>query len=178
MAKRGMIEMMETFVVLFVVFIIIGFGMFLFYKFSMQSSKQAAQEVCVMDATQMIQSVLTIPEIQCSISGSLENCVDVFKLMAFNGTAKASQLGKGGCPKKVVFKQIYPAPSPEKNATECKIGDMGSFPDSCGQWTVSAPNPSEIRNKASRQFAGPVSLYYPHLNQRGVGKLVITAYTS
>ena len=181
MNKKAMIEMMETFIIIFVVFILIGFGMYMFVKFSNTSTISEAQETCEMSSYQQLLTVLEQPGLKCTFMGSSKtrDCVDTAKLRAFIETGANEDLKNTACPMKVVFKQIYPKPNSRVNNTECTYNEMRSpeFPTSCGMWPVFVPSEKSIEGKAERVTSTPVSLYYPHIKQYGVGQLEITTYT-
>lgn len=166
--------MMETFMVLIIIVFLIFFGLFMYFKYSVSHAKQTAVEVCVQDASQMLSSVLSLPELQCSVQGVVKsNCIDTVKLLMFEKSSKFLE-GSAGCLKKIEFVQVYP--KPDKNDTECNVNNMKSpdFPLSCGKWTLT--NPKNVKNKSTRIISQPISLYYPHINQYGIGLMRITLY--
>jgi len=179
MNKKAVIEMMESFMILLVVFILIGFGMYFFFKVSVASTQESAEEMCMLDASQMLSSVLSVPEIQCSVQGALEDdCIDTVKLIAFMDSDRKKLLeGKGACLKKIEFVQVYPVPEGRKNDTECTAPEMRNpdFPENCGKWTLVGPE--NTKGMAARKISTPISLYYPHIREFGLGKLMLTTYT-
>ncbi|MBU4241902.1 MAG: hypothetical protein KKA65_02145 [Nanoarchaeota archaeon] len=179
MKKKGMIGMMETFMIIFVIFILIGFGMYFFYKFSVSSTITEAQETCELSSYEKLLATLDLPGLQCSFKASPKDCVDTAKLRAFIDTKAAENVGTQACTMKIVFKQIYPQPGIRVNDTECTPDKMRSpeFPESCGKWTLKVPKEELTKNKAARVSSTPVSLYYPHIKQYGIGQLEITTYT-
>lgn len=176
MDRKGVIEMMETFMVLFIIFLLIGIGMYYFFTSSVKEQQTTIKEVCMLDATQMLASVIVIPDIQCSMHSRLEPyCADTAKLLYIKDSARAKALGElGACKKKIVFQRIYPKPEAKNNGTECTPNE----PEACGQWTIFEPKPADIKGKASRTMSTPVSLYYPDKREFGMGRLLITTYTS
>jgi len=177
MSKKGVIEMMETFMILFVIFVLIGIGMYFFYKFSISSTKETAKEACMLTASEMLSSVLTTPELQCTHQSSPKSCVDAVKILAFKNSSGIRLLKKGPCKKKIVFQQVYPQPG-KNNNTECDANSMRSieFPTNCGKWTLVVPD-AAVKGKAERIISTPVSLYYPNKKEYGIGKLVLSVYT-
>ena len=180
MKKKGVIEMMETFIIIFVIFILIGFGMFFFFKFSAVSTKETARESCILDASGMLLSALSIPEIQCSQQGTpVDGCVDTSRLTDFKNTKKAGIIAGGACKKKIEFIQLYPEPEPGEESVECGLNVMRSpdFPQNCGRWLIAEPEDEEIKNRDATPLSTPVSLYYPYKGEYGLGKMIITVYT-
>lgn len=181
MNRKGMIGMMETFMIIFVIFILIGFGMYFFYKVSVTSNIEAAQETCEMSSYDQLLTTLDLPGLQCSFKGASKprDCVDTVKLRAFIDTGMADDVGSSTCTMKIVFKQLYPEPGARANGTECSSNEMRNpdFPANCDRWTLKVPNENQIRDKAARITSTPVSLYYPHIKQYGIGQLEITTYT-
>ena len=62
--KKGQAEMMETFMVIIVLFLIIGMGMYFFFKFSISSVKEEAKDVCILDAAKMVASASSLSELR------------------------------------------------------------------------------------------------------------------
>lgn len=180
MNKRGVIEMMETFIIIFVIFIIIGFLIFFFLKFSIADTKETAEEACMQSSSLMLLSVLDMPELQCSFKSTPQDCVDTGKLLAFIQSRESEKMAAGMCVKKIVFKQLYPRPGSRYNSSECNLNTMRDpkFPEKCGIWTVATPTEKSMKNKAARPISTPVSLYYPHKREYGLGELQITTYTT
>jgi len=176
MKKKGVVEFMETFIIIFVVFIILGLGLFFFWKVSISETKQTAEEACMLTSYEMLLYVMEMPEIQCSIKAKPRDCIDTAKLLSFGSTDAARALGKGACKRNIVVKQVYPAPDARHNSTECTSNQMRDieFPKSCGQWTLAE---QKEEGKAARTISVPVSLYYPNIKEYGIGKLIITTYT-
>lgn len=178
--------MMETFMILFVVFILIGLGMFFFFKFWWGSATESQTNLCLEHATELLSSIAKMPDISCHGSGTTA-CIDTSKLVAFKaamdsgGANRRKVLESGVCPKSITVEQVYPEPERGKNSTECAINLMTGpeFPENCGLWSVFEPkDTARLKNTASRKIATPVSLYYPSRDSYGIGKLVITVYTA
>lgn len=180
--------MMETFMILFVIFILIGVGMFFFFKFWWASAEETHKEVCLEHATDLLTSIARMPDISCpGIETSA--CIDTAKLIAFmqglkdrqEGPRRKKALESGACPKTIKVEQVYPEPEDEAKAEQCGKSLMSSpdFPQNCGVWNVFEPrNTANLKKMASRKIATPVSLYYPGKGSYGLGKLVITVYTA
>ena len=183
--KKGVIEMMETFMILFVIFILIGFGMYFFYKISSSSGQETHTDICITQSTGMLSSIVKMPDIQCN-GKEAEACIDIAKLAAFSEGIKADKnrrkaIESSVCPKRITVEQAYPYPDLERksNITNCTRMDLNNpdFPKNCGKWNVFEPATAK-NAKASRLISTPVSLYYPTKDEYGIGRLVITLYTT
>ncbi len=179
MNKKGMIGMMETFMIIFVIFILIGFGMYFFYKVSVSSNIETAQEACELETYEMVLTTLELSGLKCSFNTAPKDCVDVAKLRSFIDTGAAQDVGTGPCTIKVVFRQVYPKPGEEAVDIECSQNEMRdpNFPENCGKWTLKVPSEEDTEGKAEAAISSAVSLYYPHQKEYGIGELEITTYT-
>lgn len=184
-SKKGVIEMMETFMILFVIFILIGFGMYFFYKISISSGQETHTGVCITQAEGMLSSIVKMPDIQCN-GKETEACIDIAKLAAFAEGLKSDKnrrkvIESSVCPKRIIVEQAYPYPDIERNSniTNCTRMDLNSpdFPRNCGRWNVFEPATAK-KAASSRLISTPILLYYPAKDEYGIGKLIITLYTT
>lgn len=175
-SKKGMIGMMETILIIFVIFIIIGLGMYFFFKFYAGSIEERAQQTCMLTSTQQLLSITNMPQIQCSFQSiPQQNCIDIYKLWAFSQSRDVHLLREGNCPKEVHFEIIYPKPSANKT---CDLQDIlnPNFPDNCNLIELYTPPEQMVRNRGKIILTTPVSLYFPEKSLTIVGKLIIGAY--
>jgi hypothetical protein len=141
----------------FMVVLVVALGFY--FKFSMASVKETGENVCMVSNTVMLSSVATMPELQCSVNGKRDECVDTSKLLVFD---TKSAVFNTNCEQKVYFEEIYPS---LKSAT-C---DLNNYPD-CNIYIVHEP---DVAYESSIKISTPVSLYYPLTNEYKFGKLVI-----
>ncbi|MDI6737376.1 MAG: hypothetical protein QME12_02560 [Nanoarchaeota archaeon] len=174
--KKGVIEMMETFMIIFVIFILMGIGMFYFFKANVAGGKELHRDVCLMQTTELISAIARLPDINCK---EKHPCIDTAKLEAFASKPEAEKkkvVESTVCRKNITIEQIYPEPD-EKGLCKGKQGDP-NFPKNCNLWQVFSVEASKVKGKAGEAIAVPVTLYYPTKGEYGMGKMVITVYTS
>jgi hypothetical protein len=178
-SKKGQIGMMEMFMVIFVLFIIIGLGMYYFYKFSFSNQQETAEDSCVQSTNEQLSSVLQMPEIKCSNYANDEECIDIVKLIAFKDEPSIETLSRGSCKKSIIFKQIYPSIDERYKDVECGEQEFRdpNFPNNCAIWNLFQPLEADIKNKNTQIILEtPVSLYFPTLNQYRIGRLELKIY--
>lgn len=177
LGKKGMVEMMETFMIILVVFILIGLGMFVFFKASVSGNVETHKDVCLTQATEIMSAITQLPDINCK---EKRPCIDTLKLDAFISlpeTDKRNVLESSVCKKNITIMQLYPEPK-TKGLCNGKTRDP-DFPENCNLWTVFSPTKNELsklKNKAGAAIETPVTLYYPLKEEYGLGKMVITVY--
>ncbi|MDD4878682.1 MAG: hypothetical protein PHO02_06660 [Candidatus Nanoarchaeia archaeon] len=174
--KKGVIEMMETFMIIFVIFILMGIGMFFYFRASVSESKDVHREVCLTQTTELISAIAKLTDINCK---DKHPCIDTAKLEAFalkSPAEKSAVLESTVCRKNITIEQIYPAPD-EKGSC---VGKQASpdFPKNCNTWQVFSVKASDVKGKAGEAIAIPITLYYPTKDEYGMGKMVITVYTN
>ncbi|MFH1637060.1 MAG: hypothetical protein ABIB71_01395 [Candidatus Woesearchaeota archaeon] len=173
-SKKGQAGMMEMFVVLIIIFIIIGFGMYVFFKASISGTKEQAEGLCVMTATSQLKAILYMPELICSSQAHIENyCIDVFKVIAYKGAESKGAIIAGNCPVKVVIEQAYPEPNGDR---ECDMVRPG-MDKNCKYIVLYEPSEGEKAGRETEIITStPVSLYYPEKDEYAIGRLVISSY--
>lgn len=175
--KKGMIEMMESFMVIFVIFILIGLGMFVYFKVSVSSTKETHADICLSQSTKIIAAIAEMPDISCK---EKRPCIDAMKLDAFIARGQNEMnkvLESSVCQKNITIEQIYPEP---KDKGLCN-GDTRTDPEfytKCNTWAVFRPSGAIPKTWASRNIETAVSLYYPATDTYGMGKLRITVYST
>lgn len=171
--------MMEMFMIIFVLFIIMGLGMYYFYKFSFSNLQKTAEDSCVQSTSEQLSSVLEMPEIKCSNYANDEECIDIVKLIAFQGDPSIETLSRGTCKKSITFKQVYPPIDERYKDVECGEQEFRDpdFPNNCASWNLFKLKESDIKNKKTQIILEtPISLYFPTLNQYRIGKLELKIY--
>ncbi|MFH1065287.1 MAG: hypothetical protein V1734_02165 [Nanoarchaeota archaeon] len=174
--KKGMIEMMESFMVIFVIFILIGLGMFVYFKVSVSSTKQTHADICLSQSTKIIAAIAEMPDISCK---EKHPCIDTMKLDAFiegGQTEMNKVLESNVCKKNITIEQIYP--EPEARGLCNRQTGSPDFYTRCNTWNVFRPSTTIKSTWASRNIETAVSLYYPATDTYGMGKLKITVYST
>lgn len=156
--------MMETLMVAIVFMVVLIVALAFYFKFSLQSTEKTGETTCLLSNTVLLSSIASMPEIQCSITGVREQCIDTSKLLVFDASREYSTFFTSNCKQKVYFTEVSPVP--EHPDTVCT---QGTYPH-CGLYNY---YDSGISSSSSFVISTPVSLYYPLTNEYHFGKLVI-----
>ena len=152
--------MIETLMEAMVFMVVLVVALAFYFKFSLQSTKEAGQDACLVSNTVLLASIASMPEIQCSVNGHREQCIDTSKLMVFDASREYKEFFTSNCNQKVSFTQLYPVPT---NGT-C---EQGTYPD-CSIYYFFDPG---VSYTASIKISTPVTLYYPLTNSYTLGHL-------
>jgi hypothetical protein len=166
--KKGELEMQETIMVVLIFVILMIGGMIFYYKFEMSSIEQDYQDNLQIKFQALRDVFPNVAELKCSVRGASEDCIDVYKVLVFNGmfnVDKDRYIKRYGF-MNITLSEVYP----EENSKECKIGD---FKD-CGFWQVYEHLPADTNQR--RVLETPVSLYDPSEESYSVGVLRIYDY--
>ena len=146
-----------------VVFIIVLLVALIFYfKFSLESVEDSGERACIVSNTVLLSSVLSMSEIQCSVNGQTELCVDTSKILVFDPAREYGSLFTTNCDQKIYFEQVYPGAGEEVCSTS-------NYPD-CGIFDFYDPG---VSYSSSTKISTPTTLYYPLTDEYKFGKLVI-----
>ena len=156
--------MMETLMVALVFMVVLVVALGFYFKFSLENTEEAGQDACFISNTVLLSSITSMPEIQCSVNGKREACIDTSKLLVFDASREYKEFFTANCKQKVSFVQISPVPDNSE-----KLCVQGTYPD-CGIYPFYDP---EIPSSSSLLLSTPVSLYYPITGEYRFGKLVI-----
>lgn len=168
--KKGQLQVQETILVVFILIVIIILGMVVFTRFTEQGIENEAIENRRLRFNTLLSSFPETPEIECSITGLKESCIDVYKLSilgALTNVDKSYYRGRFG-EKNITVYLVYP----EENKNFCKINNL----DNCGVWNVYYWRPEAVKGGRVIIQETPVSLYFPRTDSYGVGRLVIEGY--
>lgn len=156
--------MMETLMVAMVFMVVLVVALGFYFKFSLQSTEEKGEHACLVSNTVLLSSIASMPEIQCSVNGKREQCIDTTKLLVFDASREYEEFFTANCDQKVYFTQVYPEPEDVEEVCE-----QGTYPD-CSIYVYYDP---EIEYSSSLIMSTPVSLYYPLTDEYRFGKLVI-----
>lgn len=150
--------MMETIAILFVFFILVGFG-FVFYARILKSSVTTQSEEKVqLESIGIAQKAAFLPELQCSEDNIIkEGCIDILKLN------KASIIMPNN---KEEYSDVFGF---------SKIYVNETFPDSTKDWPLYDNSPTNYKTKLVTHV--PISLYDATSKTYSFGVLVVEAYT-
>ncbi len=156
--------MMETIMVAMIFMVVLIVALAFYFKFSLQHTEEAGNTACLISNTVLLSSIASMPEIQCSIHGVREQCIDTSKLLVFDASREYSTFFTSNCQQKVYFTEVYPVP---EDVTE--VCTQGTYPH-CAVYAYYDPN---VTYSASILISTPVSLYYPLTDEYHFGKLVV-----
>ena len=162
--KRGDIQMMETMMVALVFVVVLLVALVFYFKFSLRGVEEAGEDACLVSSTVLLSSLSSMPEIQCSLHGNREQCIDTVKLLVFDATREYEEFFTANCPQRVSFVQLSPVPG--DSTLECV---QGTYPE-CAVYTFYDP---DVEYRSSLVLSTPVSLYFPLTGEYRFGRLVV-----
>lgn len=172
--KKGQLEMNETIMVLFAVFIILGLGMFFYYKFLHSSLQSIGSELSEEESSVLLVSVASLPEIGCE--GGRDFCLDATKLSLFKQITKnnINYYKKKWGYRKIWIEQVYPV---IPNNIECTpiLYNKIDYPDNCKYWVLYENKPANVKGIVKVSSTYP--LYFPELGKYRIGRLNIEVYS-
>ena len=135
--KRAQVKMMETILVLLVFVFLLGIIMIFYARFQITELNKAAEELKEQRAILLINKVLSMPELRCSVSfgGASEiNCIDTYKLLAFAQIKEKFENEFTGLSNARITK-YYPE---QENNEDCSlvVSDLANYPKNCNFWDL------------------------------------------
>ncbi|MBI5797373.1 hypothetical protein HZA98_00530 [Candidatus Woesearchaeota archaeon] len=155
-------QMIETIMVAMVFMVVLIVALTFYFKFSSQGVEKAGQQACLVSNTVLLASVASMPEIQCSVNGHRQQCIDTSKLLLFDATREYPEFFTTNCHQRVSFLVL----SPEATNGACSLG---TYPD-CSTYVFF--DQGEVSSGAVK-ISTPVSLYYPLTDSYALGKLQV-----
>lgn len=150
---KAQMKMGESIMILIIFFFLLVFGVVFYAKYAVVTASGKQTENAGLQAIQIVQKVQFLPEIQCSVEGTIDyNCIDLMKLMALNDLAEDE-------------KRIYSTMFPRTVIIAVEI-----YPEK-HSWKVYG---EDAAKKKSRFFPVPVVLFNATSNQYHFGYLNIT----
>jgi hypothetical protein len=156
--KKAEIQMHETILVILIITIIIGLGLFVFYRYYLNSLEQTKLEYEQLKIYDLLATFPNHPLLQYTYHGNPENSFDTLKLLNLN----LDNLGE----KEITIKQIYP----KKQEIKCTTLN---YPN-CNSYLVYSKKLSKSKN--INIISTPVSLYFPLTKEYYPGLLEIKWY--
>ena len=156
--------MMETIMVAMIFMVVLVVALAFYFTFSLQSTEEAGETACLVSNTVLLSSIVSMPEIQCSMNGIREQCIDTSKLLIFDASREYSEFFTSNCQQKVYFRELYPLPEDTE-----ELCTQGTYPE-CAVYDYYDP---QVDSSASILISTPVSLYYPLTDDYHFGKLVV-----
>ncbi len=170
-STRGQVQLNETFLVLFIVIILLFLGLFFYSTFLVRSLQDRAATLSERDATVSLARLTFLAELRCSD----ETCLDTSKFLPFQTLVQqrrplyTSLFGN----QRIMIEEIYPTPA---SATLCtkSLYLQTTYPGSCSRWILYEYKPSTTTS--IQKFSTIVSLYYPENNHYTLGRLTLEVY--
>ena len=147
---------------IFMVVLIVALAFY--FKFQLASMEEAGEDVCLVSNTVLLSSVSSMAEIECSINGKRESCIDTSKLLVFDPERTYGDLFSTNCNQKIYFSQVYP--EPEDLEEECT---QNNYPD-CAIYMFYEP---DVEFEESILISTPASLYFPLEDEYLLGRLTV-----
>jgi hypothetical protein len=89
--RRSQIKMGETIAILVIFFFLLIFGMSFYMNFFMRDVRNKAHDFTQLEAIEIIQKAVYLPELQCSdMEVQITSCYDLLKVMSFKAIIEAS----------------------------------------------------------------------------------------
>ena len=170
-STKGQVQLNETFLVLFVVIILLLLGLFFYSTFLVQSLQDRAATLSERDATVLLARLTQLAELRCSD----KPCLDTSKFLPFQTLAQqrrttyTSLLGN----QRIMVEELYPAPTSDAVCTK-SLYLQTTYPGSCSRWILYDYKPSTTTS--TQKFSTIVSLYYPENNHYTLGRLTLEVY--
>ncbi|MEK6932346.1 MAG: hypothetical protein AABW56_00965 [Nanoarchaeota archaeon] len=157
--KKAELQMQETILVIFIVTIIIGIGIFTFYQLQLKSIDNSRIELEQNRDLILLATLKNSPKFSYTYLGNEENAIDTLKLLN-------SKLANKGF-KEITIKQVYPD---AQNA----LCNKQNYPN-CNNYVVYSKKPSKITS--TYIISTPVSLYFPYTNEYKAGVIEAKSYS-
>ncbi len=170
-STKGQVHLHETFLVLFVIIILLLLGLLLYSKFFVQSLQTRAATLSERDATVLLTKLTSLAELRCSD----KPCLDTSKFLPFQTLTqqrRASYAPLLGT-LRITVEEIYPEPLTDAVCTKT-LYLQPSYPGSCSQWVLYNQQPKTLTS--TQKFSTIVSLYYPETQVYTLGRLHLEVY--
>lgn len=146
----------ESMVIIIIFLFLVVFGLVFYVKYKIISIEGSAKENAELIAIQTVQKIQFLPELQCSVEGTVDyNCIDILKL------ASLSELGDD---QNGIYDSMFP---------ETKISVQQIYPPGA-HWDVYGDE-SPFRDE--HYFAIPFALFNTTANQYYFGYVEIKVFT-
>jgi hypothetical protein len=159
--KKAQVHMAETIAILFIFFLMLGFGFILYAKFQRINMKETQTKNSELESIEVTQRVSFLPELQCSLKGVVtDNCIDVLKLDAFRKKLELEP---------ELVQELYFNMFKYSNITIIQL-----YPLPEKRWTLY----ENIKNDSSSIFVPvPISLYNATTKSNAFGVLEVRIYS-
>lgn len=160
--RKSQVEMAQSVAVLFVFFLLIGFGIIVYAKFKQSSIRTNINEFEALKAVETAQIISYLNEIECSINSvTKDNCIDMIKLKHFITQREKDE------PTRLYYQSIF---------GNSKVWVTEVYPGNRTWEVYSRPLAGNI---SQRQVHVPIIIYNPlsnHSNDFSFGVLNVEVY--
>lgn len=169
--KRGQVQLSETFLVLFIVIILLFLGLFFYAKFFTRSLQEQADTLTTRETTVLLAKITSLAEARCSD----KPCLDTSKFLPFQTltqqqrTAYRALFGN----QKITVEELYPIPISTSACTK-SLYLQTTYPGNCSRWTFYDQKPATVTS--TQKVSTIVSLYYPEDDSYTLGRLTLEVY--
>ncbi|MEK6903816.1 MAG: hypothetical protein AABW64_04180 [Nanoarchaeota archaeon] len=169
--KKGQVSFNESFLVLFIIILLLFLGVYLYYKYSFSRISTLATTVSEEEATVLLASVLQLPELRCTH----DLCLNTAHFLPFTNLVQqqSSFYQQLFGYKSIRVEQLYPQPS-TKNRCILSLYRQLDYPENCNHWILYERKPSKIKRQST--LSTYTTLFYPESNTYRLGRLSITLY--
>jgi hypothetical protein len=136
-----------------------------YFKFQLASLEESGEDVCFVSNTVLLSSISGMAEIQCSVNGNRERCIDTTKVLVFDPGDAYGDLFSANCDQKVYFVQEYPLWEEDEDV----VCEQNNYPD-CNIFEFYDPG---VTYSSSVLISTPTALYYPIDGSYTLGRLTV-----
>ena len=166
--KKGQLHMGESVMVVVIFVVILIMGMVFYFNFKSKDIDNTRQEINLESAEGLLSILSSIAEVKCSDKLIERDCVDSSKLLAMDGIVNKyrDRYSKLFGSKKIVVEILYPKSEVSKKCTQ-KEYNLVDYPNNCNEFVIYEP----FSGGSDKSVSVPVSIYFPHSDSYGVGRL-------
>jgi len=164
--KKGQLEIGIKIMVLIVFLVLLIISLIVYFKFSYVSIQETKDDILDEKFSSLVNVMVNLPELKCSMKNIERECLDAKKLIAFGiilgteDTIKERYIEDLGV-NKIEVEIVYPTLSDEL----CNWDNH----ETCKTFILIDGNDEGLK------YTTPVSVYFPENEEYKIGKLIITA---
>lgn len=160
----------ESVMVIIVFVIILVMGLVFYFQFRSESIEGVGEEIRLRSSESLLSVFGSLPEVKCSEKLSERDCVDSSKLLAMKSIVNKyrDKYTKLFGNRKVVVEILYPKPKVNVECTQTEY-NLVDFPLNCNEFVIYEP----FSGGSDKSISVPVSIYFPHSDSYGVGRLKV-----
>lgn len=170
-STKGQVQLNETFLVLFILIILLFLGLFFYSKFMVRSLQEQADTLNEQETTALLARITSLAELRCSDKA----CLDTSKFLPFQTLAQQRRttytvlFGN----QKITVEELYPVPASDAVCTK-SLYLQTSYPGNCSRWILYEQQLVSLIS--TQKVSTVVSLYYPEQDLYTLGRLTLEVY--